>query len=883
MRQKVLQRLLVTLVLAGLSAVTLAFWRVPLGIDLAGGAEMLYRLDDVELRREKEQYERLLQELQEPALRQKKQRELETLKGQRAAETEPMRQALLDSQITARQLELNEKELLNRIEGIEGQVSGESTKQAADIIRRRINPGGIREVLVTQMGESRIRVQIPFRVRRGEDPKAAEEQFNRNVEDVNATIQRTGVLSFHLVLEDREKHAEALEKFKQREPLPAGVMLALPMDEYRKAASELDAQGRTLPRGYLELREGEKPLLLREDHMGLTGGILGNASVGFGERGPEVSFVLTPHGSGLFEEVTGKNVGRQLAILLDGVVQSAPVIEERISGRGRITGSYTDAEAWQVATVLRSGRLPMKLQFESLVVVGPSLGRDSIEKGLRSIAIGGAMVVLFMVFYYRAVGLVSVLAVLLNLLLVLGAMGTTEATLTLPGLAGILLTIGMSVDASVLIYERIREERSRGRPLDKSVEAGFDRAFVTIVDANLTTIIAAIVLYWFGTGPIRGFAVTLTMGIAASMFTALYVSRFIIEGLVHYGWVKELRMMQLVREPRMPFMRLRGPAFALSLAAVAGGLVAFFAYKDKYGVDFMGGTLFQVRFAEGVDVAIEEVRKAIETQVQQVAVEADLDSAGHVTVQSFESGFLAGGGVSASARQFTVTTQLAGEQVERLKARLKEHYGAALAAEPFSRTESIGPNVAAELGRAAFLSIGAALLLIFFYIVLRFDFSAAFGAGAVVALFHDVAVAVGAIVAVDWLRLVEVKIDLPIVAALLTIVGYSLNDTIVVYDRIRENRRNYPGMPLAAVVDASINQTLSRTLLTSLTTLLAVLALFLFGGGVVHGFSFVLLVGVVTGTYSSIFVAAPLVVQFYGRGTEGQKKEPKPEKKSKRR
>ena len=878
MDKKFLRKLIFTLVIVGIGVFSYLQKRLPLGIDLAGGAEMLYALNDEDLKQELAVYTDYLKKLSDEAYAGNLQKKLTDAKAKLATVTDPKETVIIQHDIDGLEMQLNKRLLEDRIRTVNSQLGGATTQEAADVIRKRINPTGTREVLVTSMGSNRIRIQLPFKSRTDLTPEEAEAAFQREVSDIKSVIEKTGSLSFHLVVSGGA-HAEDIVKeagndYKQRISPPIGYLYGLPEEEYRAMAKELEAQGKPMPLGYLEIKEDRKTaknpehLLLDADNKGLTGSIVASAYTSMGDEGMQVNMDFTADGSQLFGRFTDAHVGDRLAIVLDGIVQSSPTIRSRISGSGRITGNFTEQEASGLSIVLKSGRLPMKVKFESLYVVGPSLGKDSIDKGILSVALGSVLVLLFMLFYYRVAGLIADIALVLNIAMIIGAMSLMNATLTLPGIAGLLLTIGMAVDANILIFERLREEKARGRNLEKALDAGFDRAFVTIVDSNLTTLIAAIALYEFGTGPVRGFAVTLTIGLLANLFTALYVSKFILEYIIVKGVVKEMNMRQIVHNPKIQFMSMRLPMFILSGLLVAASLFIFFAYPNKYGIDFMGGTLVQVKSANNVTLTADELRSAAEECAALVAKENNLATTGAVQVQSFEESSITGGALRRSVPQFTLTTVLDGKNVEQMKKLLQDKLAGKLADEPYPRTTSIGANAAKDLGRAALLAIGVSLLLVFFYIVLRFDFSAAFGFGAIISLFHDVSIATGAMLLMDWLGWMEMKIDLPIIAALLTILGYSLNDTIVIYDRIRENRANLPNMPLPEVIDLSVNQTLSRTLLTSFTVLMTVLVLFFLGGGMVHSFSFVFLVGTIVGVYSSVFIAAPIVVSFYKKRTE---------------
>jgi SecD/SecF fusion protein len=444
---------------------------------------------------------------------------------------------------------------------------------------------------------------------------------------------------------------------------------------------------------------------------------------------------------------------------------------------------------------------------------------------------GGAVVLAFMAIYYLLAGLIADLALVLNLLIITGFLSYFGATLTLPGIAGLLLTIGMAVDANVLIFERIREESKLGKALRAAVHAGYDKAFWTILDANLTTLITALILFQFGTGPVRGFATTLSVGIVASMFTALVVTRLALDLItINRPELKRLPMLQFFSQPDIPFIKMRKVAYVLSIGAILAGLTVFAQRGiDNYGIDFTGGTLQQLEFNE--PISTQRIRGALtglglgEASIQQFGSDKE------VIIRSYSEN--SEGIISALENTF-------GEGTFRIM-----------------RVETVGPAVGADLRKAAYKALLYALIGICLYISLRFEFR--FAITAIIALAHDIAFSLGMI------AITGREITLPVIAALLTIVGYSINDTIVLFDRIREDRKFMRKTSQADIINLSINQTLSRTVLTSLTTLLVVLALFIFGGKVINDFSFVLLIGILVGTYSSIFIASPLLVDWPSR------------------
>ena len=657
----------------------------------------------------------------------------------------------------------------------------DAVDRALEIIRNRIDEFGVREPSIQRQGNYQIIVQLPGITER---------------ERAIDLIGKTALLEFKLVSDDPQKLTEASSG-----NIPAGYELK-----------------------YLE----DKPLLVQEEPS-LTGDSMVDAEVKFDQSGfnqPMVGFQLDRKGGRKFARLSEENVGRRLAIMLDGVIQSAPVIKEKIpSGEGVISGRFSHDEASDLAIALRAGALPAPIKIVEERTVGPSLGRDSIEKGIRAIIYGGIAVILFMGIYYLLAGLIANFALCLNLAIILGALSYFNAALTLPGIAGIVLTIGMSVDANVLIFERIREEMDLGKTLRFAIAKGFKRAFLTILDANLTTLITALILFRFGTGPLRGFAVTLSVGILASMFTALFVSHVIFDILTLNRKFTRLKMLRLIGKTNINFIGKRKIAYVVSLAVIVCGLVAFVCRGEKnFSIDFQGGTLQQFRFERAVSV--DDIR----TTLKEIGL-ADSQ------IQSF-------------GNNKDVLIRTGQQDAEDINQKFKQVFKD----NPFEllRMEKVGPSIGRQLKNKAIGAILVALLGIYIYITVRFKFN--FAVSAIVALFHDVLITIGVF------ALAGREISLPVIAALLTIVGYSLNDTIVVFDRIREDLKLMRKVDYKTVINTSINQTLSRTLLTSLTTFLVVVSLYIFGGEVINNFAFALLIGIIVGTYSSIFVASPLLL-----------------------
>ncbi|MEM9329779.1 MAG: protein translocase subunit SecD [Pseudomonadota bacterium] len=614
---------------------------------------------------------------------------------------------------------------------------------------------------------------------------------------------------------------------------------------------ELLNSGRTPPAGTRILFEDTDPPIpyLIRTRATVQGDELTEASSGFDQRTgePLVFFRFNASGSQKFARFTSENVGQPFAIVLDDIVLSAPIINEPIiGGSGQISGDFTPQTANDLAVLLSAGALPASFEFVEERTVGPGLGRDSIEAGFNASIVGAVLVLIFMIVSYGFLGIIANLALIANISMLIALLSVLGATLTLPGIAGIVLTMGMAVDANVLIYERIREERRAGRNLIQSFDAGFKQAFTTILDANITTLIAAIILFYLGSGPVRGFAVTLAIGIVTTVFTAYTFTRLMVSLWVKYRRPTELpsRLFGLLPESTtIGFMKHRRFSFPFSGVSVVASILLFFIVSLNYGIDFKGGTLFEVRPL--AQAQITEPQNDIRTKLSELNV-------GEVQVQEFGTQIDPETNQPVQDILVRIESQGLGDSAEQsaeslVRATLEDAYD-------FRRVEVVGPTVSNELRIAGTISVIAALLAIMAYIWIRFEWQ--FALGAVAATLHDVILTIGIF------SILQLEFALPTIAALLTIVGYSLNDTVVVYDRIRENLRKYKKKPVADVIDMSINQMLSRTILTSVTTLLALFSLYFLGGEVLASFTFAMIFGVFVGTYSSIFVAAPLLILF---------------------
>ncbi len=678
-------------------------------------------------------------------------------------------------------------------------------EQAVEVLRKRVDRLGVAEPIIQKAGENRIMIELPG---------LSEEEK----ESAKRRIKRAAFLEFRMV---HPQSAEWLSKGQ-------GAIGYTNMVERRKKGN-----------GPVEATHF---LVKREPERGLTGKFIKNARAVFdpGTGEPQIEFSFNDEGASLFAEITRENVGKNLAIILDGEVKSAPRIEGPIpGGNGVIHGSFTVEEAFDLANVLLNP-LEAPVTMEEEHSVDPSLGKDSINSGIKAAAIGTAAVVLFMLVYYMMAGLIANAALLLNIVILMGVMCSIGTTLTLPGIAGIVLTIGMAVDANVLIYERIREELAAGKSLRGALAAGYDKAFGTIFDSNLTTIISSVILIFLGTGPVKGFGVTLTIGVTVSMFTALVVTRLIFDWLLEKNLIKSLNMLHLIRGAHLDFMRWSKPAFAVSWALILIGIgYGIHRGKDVMGVDFAGGDRLTLDYAQTREVGVDKLREAI----MKLNAATPPVHVGDPMIQ-YEKDI-------TGKKRLLITTQLdTGVKVEEA---LKQQFQEA----KFVRVgfDQVGPIVGAEIQRSAVIASLLAMFGILLYVAFRYEFS--FAVGAVVAILHDVLMTLG------WFFLTDRQLSAPMVAAILTIIGFSINDTIVIFDRIREDLRLGVRGTFTELMNHALNRTLSRTIITSGTVFLATLSLYLFGGGVINDFAFTFLVGIITGTYSSIYIASALVLWWH--------------------
>lgn len=865
-------------------------------------------------------------------------------------------------------------------------------------VSRRINPSGTEEVVVRRVGTDRIEVIIP-----GADQAVVEQK--------KGLITRLGSLEFAILANERDHREWVLEAqalpLTENDVRRGGRVVA----SWRDMAEGQDMQPspsdqvatRTVPRVDEKGQEHQVQQFLiafEPPNQQVTGRYLTRVDQQIDQNGQlAVGFSFSLQGASKFAQLTSKYrpdefFQRRLAILLDGKIHSAPYIRETISQSGQITGRFTQEEVEELISVLNAGALevPLKRQPVSEFTISPLLGHDVQQKGMLSIAVASIAVFVFMVVYYLFAGIVADLCLLLNILMVIGAMAVIQAAFTLPGLAGLVLTIGMAVDANVLIYERMREEMQRGSSLRMAIHNGFSKALAPIVDSNVTTLITAVILYMIGSDQIRGFAVTLFIGLVCSMFTAIYVGRVLFDIVERRRWLKKLKMLSFVGVTSIDFLGKRVIAFTASFLLIAIGMGSLFARgKDNLDIDFTGGTMVTFEFVKpqdiddvrsrlqekfGSSISLEqltltsgdvtsgggtqfrmrttiqepkEVRDLInesfndpEHELRRVTMsygeitdfaatsadakaEADTDKAarpedeerfagGHAVSLKFSSGIatatmseylisqiseIKGEGNQPKYNEIPALFQLVGRveapadpntqtahqrwlemnlfttaafdqaDLETVLASLQQR----MASEPvYTEMNTFAKSVADETQLDALFAMLASLVAIIIYIWFRFE-RVTYGLAAVAALVHDVLATLGCLALAAWLSpttfgtfldLEDFKINMTVVAAILTIIGYSLNDTIVIFDRIREIRGKNPNLTYD-MVNLSVNQTLARTLLTSLTVFIVVMILYLFGGEGIHGFAFCMVIGVITGCYSTVFIANPILLWLHQR------------------
>lgn len=576
---------------------------------------------------------------------------------------------------------------------------------------------------------------------------------------------------------------------------------------------------------------------------------------------PAVSMQMNAMGAKRWRKLTGDNVGNQIAIVLDNYVYSAPRVNGEIpNGNSEISGNFTLEEAKDLANVLKAGTLPAPTRIVQEAIVGATLGKEAQVQGVVSIVAGLLIVVLFMVAYYAKGGFVANFALLFNIFMIMGILAQLNAALTLPGIAGIVLTIGMSIDANVLIFERIREELRKGVPLREAISTGYNKAFSSILDSNITTFLTAIILYSLGQGPVKGFAITLMIGIGSSFFSAVYITRVIVDFMVRKGDESKMSFRTplskgMLSDLNIDFMIKRSKAYVFSGIVITTGIILMVTQGLNLGVDFKGGRSYVVSFDQ--PVVVSDLKVSLIQAFDGTGTEVKTFGANNVVK------------ITTSYMVDEESTESDNVVKQKLIAGISEITGQSFIENPEMVDEShfsigssgkVGATIADDIKKDSMKAMGLSLIVIFLYIFIRFR-KWQFGLGAVIALFHDTLI-VMSVFAIAGAFGFSFEIDQVFIAAILTIIGYSINDTVIVFDRIRENIGLHTSTDRKKVFNEAINSTLNRTVITSLTTLVVVLVLFIFGGAVLRGFSFALLIGVMIGTYSSVFIAAPVVVDL---------------------
>jgi len=672
---------------------------------------------------------------------------------------------------------------------------GNALDQSLEIVRQRVDSVGVSEPSIQRVGDDRLQVQVPGL----QDPA-----------QLRTLLGSTAKMSFHLVRSGVDFNNP-----------PPGISV---LPDYKEGSGERYAI---------------------EDKISLDGAALTDARAAYepDTNRPMISFELNSQGAREFAQISRDNIGRAFAIVLDNKVLTAPVIQSVIpNGRGQITGNFTSGEAVTLSALLRAGALPAPLKVIEERSVGPDLGADAIKMGLYTGIIGFILVAAFVFILYGLWGLIADIALALHTILTFAALSLLGATLTLPGIAGIILGIGIAVDANILINERIREESERGMGALAALDRGFKHAFSTIVDANVTIIIATSLLWYFGTGPVRGFAVTMSLGIIISLFTDVTVVRLMMHYVVRKQKIKVLRIHSVFniipQHTNFRFMNARFIGIGVSILLSIASVILFFKPGLNYGIDFKGGIQLEAATAAPADLA--QLRSALSSL-----------GLGEVALQNIGSD---------KAVMVRVQRQNGGEEAQTAAVtQVKEAIAGLYPGVSFPRTEVVGPKISGELARSGFLAVILAALAMTIYIWWRFEWF--FAAGAIITLILDTTKLVGVF------ALFQFDFNLTAIAALMTIVGYSVNDKVVVYDRMRENLRLFRKKPLREIIDMSINQVLVRCIFTSATTVLSMLPMAIWGGEAVHNFALPIVIGVIIATSSSIFIAAPILL-FLGNWQE---------------
>jgi protein-export membrane protein SecD/preprotein translocase SecF subunit len=916
--------------------------RLKLGLDLQGGMYLVMEVNTAKLlerlaKDPDEQFKRILSETEKIA------------KSSGEDVVTILTQKLKENNIRlSRYFGSIRQEDADIIDDLQKQESDAVTR-AIEIIRNRVDQYGVSEPSIQKQGARRIVIELPGIAKKEEaknllqgramlefkllkDPEFAFPIIKR-IDEVLASQRSQD--SSESMLDSTLTNEQSEEEFAKKHPfLSVAKMISQQSADLVVKENERDIVKNYLRRpeikniipNNVEFVFSAKPdivqdgikyyrLYLINKLPELTGEVIVDAQANIDPATTKAIVTMKMNGDGAREwsRITGANIGKRCAIVLDGYVYTAPVIQGKIpNGSSQISGMADLEEAKLIEIVLKAGALPAPIDIIEERTVGPSLGQDSINQGFTSTTVGFLLVALFMLIYYRKAGSFADLALFFTLLFIMGILAAFKATLTLPGIAGIILTIGMAVDANVLIFERIREELATGKTIKASVQGGFANSYSAIFDSNITSFFTAVILYQFGSGPIQGFALTLMIGILASLFSALVITKLLFEFMIAKGYKIEIgSRSRMLGDMKFDFLGKKKLAYTISGTLILIGIISLATRGLEMGIDFKGGSEIAVQFEKPIDIS--EIRKDISqiglgnievktfgdasgvllrTELQEIptevvpqirkaiddAIEKDFpglkrtvvdttdnsityefaspEVAKQVTSKLFADGFqTAEVSKSVDNRQMIVSVTIA----DWIKENLKETH----ADNPFKilKEEKVGPKIGKELKQDALIAIFLSLLVILVYLGFRFKFG--FALGAVAALFHDVLITLGIFsLLYGLIPGLNLEISISVVAAFLTLVGYSINDTVVVFDRIREDIKIHKTANVERIMNEALNKTMRRTIITSLTTLIAVAVLLFFGGEVLRGFAFTLFFGIIIGTYSSIFVATPFVLEY---------------------
>ena len=637
-------------------------------------------------------------------------------------------------------------------------------------------------------------------------------------------------------LKDTDKVNKYLRMPEVRAVFPAKV-------RFLWAAKPYDEEGKFLQLIAIQVND-------RDGNAPLEGEVIIDAFQSFGQFGgqPEITMKMNAFGAKKWKSLTKENIDRSIAIVLDGYVYSFPTVQNEISGGiSVITGQFEIEEAKLIANILKAGKMPAPARIVEEAIVGPSLGKEAIRAGFISFVIALLAVFGYMLFYYSKAGIAANIALIANLFFLVGVLASTNIALTLAGIAGIVLTIGMAVDANVIIFERIREEVRAGKGIRLAISDGFRMAYSSIIDANVTTILTGIILWIFGTGPVEGFAKTLVIGILTSLFTSIFITRLIFASQLDSNKVMKFSTRyteNVLRGTNFGFIRFRKVFYVISGLVILMGIISLLNKGLNYGIDFQGGTSFIVRFDEKISEG--DVRLALRSTF---GTEPEVKTFGESNQLKITTDFMID---SDDENAEDLVEQALNDGLSSIPSGVEYE---------IMSSQKVGPTIADDIKKAAFWAIVFSIVVIFIYIIIRFA-KWQYGLSAITALTHDVLVVIGLFSILDGIMPFSLEIDQAFIAAILTVVGYSINDTVIIFDRIRETLGLHRKQEFKMLVNTALNQTLGRTMNTSLTTFFVLLMIFIFGGEVIRGFAFALLLGIIVGTYSSLFIAAPMVVDL---------------------